>query len=77
MKNQMRVSDKKLEMVGQIIENQTGCRQTAADNCDLFIGIPFCPTRCSYCSFVSNIISKEKRLEEHVDALCREITAAK
>ena len=77
MKNQMRVSDKKLEMVGQIIENQTGCRQTAADNCDLFIGIPFCPTRCSYCSFVSNIISKEKRLEEYVDALCREITAAK
>lgn len=77
MKNQMRVSDKKLEMVGQIIENQTGCRQTAADNYDLFIGIPFCPTRCSYCSFVSNIISKEKRLEEYVDALCREITAAK
>ena len=27
----------------------------------LYIGIPFCPTRCSYCSFVSVPIDKQKK----------------
>ena len=27
----------------------------------LYIGIPFCPTRCSYCSFVSHSIQNDKR----------------
>lgn len=30
----------------------------------LYIGIPFCPTRCSYCSFVSNSIEKSMHLIE-------------
>ncbi len=40
----------------------------------LYIGIPFCPTRCSYCSFVSQSIEKCGDLvEPYLDALCREI----
>ena len=30
------------------------------DDISLYIGIPFCPTRCSYCSFVSRTIGKKK-----------------
>ena len=30
----------------------------------LYIGIPFCPTRCSYCSFVSRTIGKRTELME-------------
>lgn len=77
MKNQMRVSDKKLDIVEKIIDSQKPVYTANAGGSDLFVGIPFCPTRCSYCSFVSNLVSKEKRLDEYVDALCKEIAAAK
>lgn len=39
----------------------------------LYIGIPFCPTRCSYCSFTSNQGSLDEMIE-YVDALVHEIT---
>ena len=40
----------------------------------LYIGIPFCPTRCAYCSFVSQSIEKfGKYLEPYLDALIQEI----
>lgn len=40
----------------------------------LYISIPFCPTRCSYCSFVSRSVEKSKELiEPYVEALCREL----
>ena len=40
----------------------------------VYIGIPFCPTRCAYCSFVSQSIEKfGKFLEPYLDALIKEI----
>ena len=40
----------------------------------LYIGIPFCPTRCAYCSFVSHSIEKAAKLvEPFLSALAREI----
>ena len=40
----------------------------------LYIGIPFCPTRCTYCSFVSRTIGKKTELmEPYLMALHREI----
>jgi oxygen-independent coproporphyrinogen-3 oxidase len=43
----------------------------------LYIGIPFCPTRCAYCSFVSHSVEKSMALiEPFLDALRREIDAA-
>ena len=40
----------------------------------LYIGIPFCPTRCTYCSFVSRTIGKKTELmEPYLAALHREI----
>ncbi len=40
----------------------------------LYIGIPFCPTRCAYCSFVSQSIEKfGKFLEPYLEALLKEI----
>ena len=44
------------------------------DGYSLYIGIPFCPTTCLYCSFTSfPIASWKKRIEEYLDALEREI----
>ena len=40
----------------------------------LYIGIPFCPTRCAYCSFVSRTVGKRTELlEPYLDALLREM----
>lgn len=40
----------------------------------LYIGIPFCPTRCSYCSFVSRTVGKHTQLlEPYLDALYKEM----
>ena len=42
----------------------------------LYVGIPFCPTRCSYCSFVSRTIGKQTDLmEPYLEALLQEIAA--
>jgi len=43
----------------------------------LYIGIPFCPTRCAYCSFVSQSVEREGGLvEPFLDALMREVAEA-
>ena len=40
----------------------------------LYVSIPFCPTRCNYCSFVSHSIAQAKKLlPDYVENLCREI----
>ena len=40
----------------------------------LYVGIPFCPTRCTYCSFVSRTIGKKTELmEPYLAALVREM----
>ena len=44
--------------------------------CDisLYVGIPFCPTRCSYCSFVSRTIGKKtEMMESYLEALMKEM----
>ena len=40
----------------------------------LYVGIPFCPTRCAYCSFVSRTIGKRTELmEPYLEALLKEL----
>lgn len=42
----------------------------------LYVGIPFCPTRCAYCSFVSHSVEKSMKLvAPFFDALMEEIEA--
>ena len=47
-------------------------------DCSVYAGIPFCPTRCSYCSFVSRTVgdkATQALVQPYVDKLCRELTA--
>lgn len=47
---------------------------TQPQDVSVYVGIPFCPTRCSYCSFVSRTIGKKTELlEPYLEALHREI----
>ena len=46
------------------------------DGYSLYIGIPFCPTRCLYCSFTSYSIAQWKKdTDTYVEALCKELVA--
>ena len=48
-----------------------------SDELSLYIGIPFCPTRCAYCSFISaDVKGALAMVEPYVEALCREIEEA-
>ncbi len=43
----------------------------------LYIGIPFCPTRCLYCSFTAySVTAYEKQVDAYLDALFKEIQFA-
>ena len=49
---------------------------TQKQDVSLYIGIPFCPTRCSYCSFVSRTVGKKPLLlQQHQEKLLQEIEA--
>ena len=44
------------------------------ESCSLYVSIPFCPTRCAYCSFVSSTVEKTVRLSpRYVELLCEEL----
>ena len=51
-------------------------RSLQPDEVSVYVGIPFCPTRCAYCSFVSADVGRTLKLvEPYLEALLREIDA--
>lgn len=50
-------------------------RRTERTAVGLYVGIPFCPTRCVYCSFPSNQ-AKEKQICRYLETLAEEISFA-
>ena len=68
------VSDEKLSLMRQIVQVQQ--REIPApdvDMADIYIGIPFCVSRCAYCSFLSGEVGKGTQLEPYTAALEKEI----
>ena len=53
---------------------QQALEQMEDNTVSLYLGIPFCPSRCAYCSFVPSSIEKSADLiAPYVDALCEEV----
>ena len=51
-------------------------RTLAPEDVCLYVGVPFCPTRCAYCSFVSQSVEKSMKLiPDFVAALEQDIRA--
>ena len=67
------VSEDRAALLREIALMQRGIREAAPDAFDLYVGIPFCRTRCSYCSFSSGEIGDGRLVEPYVQALLREI----
>lgn len=51
-------------------------RSLQPEEISLYAGIPFCPTRCAYCSFISSSGSANKLIPDYLDCLLREVDAA-
>lgn len=50
--------------------------QGDARTVSIYVGIPFCLSRCLYCSFPSNLLPSEKKLRTFMEVLARDLNAA-
>ena len=50
-------------------------RSVQQNEIDVYVGIPFCKTKCLYCSFPSEVLGKQDRLTQYLDVLKRDIAA--
>ena len=69
-------SEQKYQMARAIADLQEPILRLGSEpkTYSLYIGIPFCPSRCSYCSFVSCNLDRDRKLvQPYVDCLCREV----
>ena len=69
------VRPEKLALIERIVREQEGLRNPDPERvADLFVFIPFCPTRCAYCSFVSMPVDRQRKLlRPYTDDLTDEI----
>ena len=67
------MSDEKINLITSMYMYQKELFGFAdRDSAGIYIGIPFCPTRCLYCSFASNQVPEEE-IERYLPALLSEI----
>lgn len=75
LKTERLVSDEKLRLLLSTMEHEVTIRASSKPNSiSLYISIPFCPSRCSYCTFTSHSIEKAAKLiPQYVALLCTEL----
>ncbi len=73
--NELKVSEDKTRLALMVSKNETPIiEKSRPDSFSLYVSVPFCPTRCSYCSFISHSNESAKKLiPEYVEKLCQEI----
>lgn len=74
-KNDYLVTDEKINLTAAVMESENKIIALSKNNSfSLYVSIPFCPTRCSYCSFVSHSIENtHKLIDDYVRLLADEI----
>ena len=70
------VTPERAALLDEMHQMQAGLREPPADSFDVYVGIPFCRTRCAYCSFSSGEIGDGHLVAPYVSALRREICGA-
>ncbi len=73
--NELKVSEEKTELALLVAKNEVPLMAiNTKKSFSLYISIPFCPSRCSYCSFISHSNESAKKLmPSYVEKLCEEI----
>ena len=77
MQNEYFVSENKAHLSLDVAKKESELLKNRVENgISIYVGVPFCPTRCSYCSFISQAVAHNRKfLEPYADALMKEIEA--
>lgn len=73
MERQFDVSHEKSELLRRIVIEQRKLPQPSVAEADVYISIPFCRTRCAYCSFPGEVVGKGKLIPPYLEALLWEM----
>ena len=73
--NELKVSKNKISLCADTSKTEKQIvDKSGPDSFSLYISIPFCPTRCAYCSFVSHSVEKaEKLIPQYLEKLHEEL----
>lgn len=76
MRSRYYISQEKLQLAMEIAKREIELMRPLSPekNYSLYVDIPFCPTRCLYCSFTSNAVGRDRtKVEAYLGALKKEI----
>ena len=73
--NELNVKEQKAQLASIVAKAENEIiKKQKRNSFSLYVSIPFCPTRCSYCSFVSHSNEQAKKLmPKYTELLCKEI----
>ncbi|HEY5563329.1 MAG TPA: coproporphyrinogen III oxidase [Clostridiaceae bacterium] len=72
-----RTSKEKTSLCLNIAKKELKFLNSDKNTISLYIHMPFCPSRCNYCSFTSNPIKGNKMVSQYLEALVKELQAIK
>lgn len=76
LRNDYSLSMEKCKLAIEVAGNEAKFLSKSSRALSVYIGIPFCPTRCVYCSFTSNPIgSNQDLVNSYLDSLIKEINS--
>ena len=72
---ELKVSENKISLCAEsVCGEESIIALSKPQSFSLYISVPFCPTRCSYCSFVSHSVdSAQKLIGQYVEFVCQEL----
>ncbi|MBR5535891.1 MAG: coproporphyrinogen dehydrogenase HemZ [Clostridia bacterium] len=75
LKNEYLMDDKKARLAIEVARREEKILSSMpSESVSIYVGIPFCPSRCSYCSFISQAIAhNNKYVKPYIDAVLKEI----
>ena len=73
LRNTYEVKEEKIKLLWDILKIEENYIDENNENYNLYIGIPFCPSKCSYCSFTSYVNCTDKKINSYIDTLIYEI----
>ncbi len=71
------LTTRKAALLSRVVRFQQTMLQPDDGIVDVYIGIPFCTTRCAYCTFSSGELGNGKLVEPYIRALCNEMQAGR